>query len=391
VKDIKAEHLEELFIEKYGESSETSYKYFSPGRINLIGEYTDFNGGYVFPCALDFGTYAVVRKRVDEKVYFTSLNMTLEKEIDLSNISYSKKDDWMNYPKGVIKAFQDMGFSIGGFDVLYYGNIPNGAGLSSSASLEVLTAVYLNDLYNCGKDMIEMVKIAQKVENEFVGVNCGIMDQFAVAMGKKDHAILLNCDTLDYEYAPIQLDGYKIVIGNTMKRRGLTDSKYNERRAECDRALSVLQNYTEIDYLCDLDVRTFDKYKNHIESVNDRNRAEHVIYENDRVLKAVQALKDNDLVSFGSLVSQSHDSLRDYFNVTGLELDTLVAEAHKIEGVLGSRMTGAGFGGCTISIVPDSKIEYFIEEVGRVYEGKIGLKAEFYVAEIGTGARLLEK
>ncbi len=379
----------EKFLEIFGGDSIGLKKYFAPGRVNLIGEHIDYNGGYVFPCALDFGTYAVARKREDSVVGFATLNFDLRVEIDVNEIEYVKEHNWTNYPKGVMKMFTDKGHILGGFDVLYYGNIPNGSGLSSSASLEVLTAVIVNDLFHCKEDMVEMVKMSQMAENMFNGVNCGIMDQFAVGMGKKDHAILLDCNTLEYDYAPLVLDGYKIVIGNTKKRRGLADSKYNERRSECEYALGCLQKELDIKNLCELDEASFEANKHLIDEELPRNRAEHAVAENERVKKAVQALKSGDIDTFGKLMNASHESLRDLYEVTGVELDTMVEEAWKIDGTVGSRMTGAGFGGCTVSIVKEDCVDRFIEEVGKRYEERTGLKPEFYVANVGNGAGVI--
>lgn len=361
-------------------------EFFSPGRVNLIGEHIDYNGGFVFPCALDFGTYAAVRLRDDKKVSFATLNFDKKVLIDLDRVVYKDEDDWTNYPKGVIKEFQNLGFDIKGFDVLYYGNIPNGSGLSSSASLEVLTGVIVNDLFNCKKTMVEIVLMSQSAENNFNGINCGVMDQFAVGMGKKDHAILLDCNTLEYDYVPLVLDGVKIVIANTKKRRGLADSKYNERRAECDEAVLSLNKELNIKYLCDLNAKTFESNKHLITNSNCLRRAEHAVYENIRTKKAKESLTDGDLVTFGKLMNLSHDSLRDLYDVTGDELDIMVEEARKIEGTLGSRMTGAGFGGCTVSLVKEDFVDEFIRVVGSNYEDRTGLKPEFYVAGVGQGA-----
>ena len=378
-------NMKQFFVDVYGEGGEI-IEFFSPGRVNLIGEHIDYNGGYVFPCALDFGTYAAVRVRSDEQVNFATLNFDKKVSIDLSDVHYDKEDDWTNYPKGVIKMFQDKGIKVGGFDVLYYGNIPNGSGLSSSASLEVLTAVILNDLFDGGQNMVEMVKLSQKAENNFVGVNCGIMDQFAVGMGKKDHAIMLDCDSLAYDYVPLVLDGVKIVIGNTKKRRGLADSKYNERRSECDSAVEQLNKGVKLNLLCELDGPTWEANKNLIESDIVRNRAEHAVYENIRTKEAKVALESGDITRFGELMNQSHDSLRDLYEVTGVELDTMVEEARKIEGTIGARMTGAGFGGCTVALVKEEAVDTFIETVGKNYESRTGLTPEFYVANVGQGA-----
>lgn len=378
-------NMTQEFINLYGEGGEI-IEFFSPGRVNLIGEHIDYNGGFVFPCALDFGTYAAVRRREDDMVNFATLNFDKKVTVTLKELVYNAKDDWTNYPKGVIKEFENKGHQIGGFDILYYGNIPNGSGLSSSASLEVLTGVVLNDLFQCGEEMVDIVKMSQSAENNFVGVNCGIMDQFAVGMGKKDHAIMLDCNTLDFNYVPLVLEGVKIVIGNTKKRRGLADSKYNERRGECDGALIELQNKLPIDSLCAMDGATFEANKGLISNPVARERVEHAVYENVRTKDAKAALEAGDINKFGQLMNQSHDSLRDLYEVTGVELDTMVEEARKIEGTIGARMTGAGFGGCTVSLVKEEAVDTFIQEVGKNYEARTGLTPEFYVANVGQGA-----
>lgn len=382
--DIKK--IKNKFLDFYGENESGIHTFFAPGRVNLIGEHTDYNGGYVFPCALSFGTLAVARKRHDNIIKFASTNFELKVEVFADDIQYVKEHDWANYPKGVVKLFKEKGFDIGGFEVLYYGSIPNGAGLSSSASIELATAVLLKGLFNCSMDMIEMVKLCQKAENQFIGVNCGIMDQFSIGMGRKDHALMLNCKTLEYKYVPLKLNGYKLIIANTNKRRGLADSKYNERRSECERAVLYLKKELNIDFLGDIDTETFEKYRFLIENETDARRAAHVVYEDGRVLEAVEKLGAGDLITFGRLMNDSHKSLRDLYEVTGMELDTMVEEAWKIEGVLGSRMTGAGFGGCTVSIVKEDVVDKFIDEVGRNYKEKTGLTPDFYIAEIGDGA-----
>jgi len=380
------QNVKELFLEKFGGDQKDLISFFTPGRVNIIGEHIDYNGGLVFPCALDLGSYAVVRKRQDRMVKFATMNFDLEVQVDLDQNEYRKEDDWTNYPKGVIKMYEEIGPKVPGFEVLYYGTIPNGSGLSSSASLEVLTATIVNALAGGQVDMIDLVKISQKAENDFVGVNCGIMDQFAVGMGKKDHAILLNCDTLDYDYAPFKLDGVKIVIANTKKRRGLADSKYNERRSECDYALEKLQTELDIHYLCDLESGSFDAHAHLIDNEVARNRAKHAVYENERVKACMKALNKGDLDQVGQLLNQSHVSLRDLYEVTGVELDTMVEEAWKIQGTLGARMTGAGFGGCAVALVKEEAVDTFIEEVGKNYESRTGLKPEFYVAGVGQGS-----
>ncbi|WP_269919410.1 galactokinase [Caldifermentibacillus hisashii] len=371
--------------------NESDYRvFFAPGRINLIGEHTDYNGGHVFPCAITFGTYALARKRDDQKIRLYSVNFENLGviEFDLNHLDYDKSHDWANYPKGMIRYFIEAGYNIGsGVDVLFYGNIPNAAGLSSSASIELATGVVLEGLFDLAIDRIDMVKLGQKVENQFIGVNSGIMDQFAVGMGKKDNGILLDCDTLKFEYAPIEMDNYRIVIMNTNKRRELADSKYNERRSECEKALHVLQKHISIDRLGNLTPEQFDQYQDEITDPIIRKRAKHAVYENNRTVEALKALKENNLGKFGELVNQSHISLRDDYEVTGKELDTIVEAAWKQEGVLGARMTGAGFGGCAIAIVENDRIDTFIDQVGKTYQEKIGYPADFYIVTVGDGAK----
>lgn len=368
--------------------------FFAPGRVNLIGEHTDYNGGHVFPCALSFGTHCVFCKRDDKKVRLYSLNFP-EKGIidaDLSTISYDKKQDWANYPLGVIKTLQNHGYNINqGFELMFWGDIPNGAGLSSSASIELATAVAMNKVFNLYIPQVELVKFCQEAENKFVGMNCGIMDQFAIGMGKEGCAVLLDCNTLNYEYAPLDLKGVSIVIMNTNKRRELADSKYNERRSECERALKELQRKLPIKSLGDLSIDEFEKNKELITNPTDRKRAKHAVYENQRTLQAVECLKAGDLKTFGKLMNESHISLRDDYEVTGKELDTLAEAAWQQPGVLGARMTGAGFGGCAIALVQDADVKHFIDNVGKIYREKTGLQADFYIASVGGPARQEEK
>lgn len=381
--------LKEQFKSLYGKKNEAVF--FSPGRVNLIGEHTDYNGGYVFPCALSYGTYLLVRQNGENVVRFASTNLVLKAEISLSELSQKQPGDaWINYPLGVIEQFAKLNINIKGVDLLYSGNIPNGAGLSSSASIELATSVMINELYAGGLEMMEMVKLSQRAENQFVGVNCGIMDQFAVGMGKANHALALKCDTLKFDEVPLRLDGYKIVISNTNKRRGLADSKYNERRSECEQALEILNKDGIYNSLSDIDFTTFEQIKNRLSSDVLLRRAKHVITENKRVTDAISALGNDDLKLFGELMNASHRSLRDDYEVTGSELDALVEEAWKVNGVVGSRMTGAGFGGCTVSIVIEEVVDDFIAIVGLAYEKRIGLKPDFYIADIGDGARRLE-
>ena len=380
------------FIDVFNQEGETRI-FFAPGRVNLIGEHTDYNGGHVFPCALNFGTYGVARKREDRKVRLYSKNFKDLGiiEFTLDQLKYKEDHGWGNFPKGVLKVFKDNGFAIDkGFEILYFGNIPNGAGLSSSASLELTTSVALRGLFELEVDMISMVKMSQKAENDFVGVSCGIMDQFAVGMGKRGKAILLDCNTLKYKYSTLELGDASIVISNTNKSRELADSKYNERRGQCERALLQLQEKLRVKSLGELTGEKFEEHKALITNDIDRKRAKHAVYENQRTIEAVIALEKGNLEKFGQLMKASHISLRDDYEVTGKELDTLVKLAWEQEGTIGSRMTGAGFGGCTVSIVRNDMIDRFIKNVGNKYVEKIGYKADFYVASIGDGARELK-
>ena len=379
------------FEELFGNEGEIK-TYFAPGRVNLIGEHTDYNGGHVFPCALTMGTYAVARKREDNKLRLYSINFeklgVLESTID--ELKYNPKEDWINYPKSMIWAMKDEGYNIDtGFDIVYYGTIPNGSGLSSSASIEVLTGFVLKDLFNLDVDMIKIALLGQKAENKYVGVNCGIMDQFIIANGKKDCAVFLDTANLEYEYAPVVLSDAKIVIMNTNKKRGLGDSKYNERRAECEKALEELQEELDIKTLGELTEKEFEENKSLIKDENRQKRAKHAVYENQRTIKAVEALKEGNIDLLGKLMIDSHNSLRDDYEVTGKELDTLVAESLKQDGVIGARMTGAGFGGCAVSIVKNDKVEDFIKNVGEAYKEKIGYNADFYAVEIGNGPTII--
>ena len=362
--------------------------FFAPGRVNLIGEHTDYNGGHVFPCALTIGTYGASRLRNDRKLRFYSMNFeqlgVIESELD--GLKPEKEADWTNYPKGVMWAFEEKGFQIPqGMDLILSGNIPNGSGLSSSASVEVLTGHILREFFGFQVSNQELALIGQYSENKFNGVNCGIMDQFAIAMGKKDHAIFLDTADLSYTYAPIKLSGVKLVIACSNKKRGLGDSKYNERRSECETALSELQKVVKIKSLGELTEEQFEEYQSAISDPVRVRRARHAIYENQRTIKAVSALQANDIEEFGRLMNASHVSLRDDYEVTGIELDTLVEEAWKVPGVIGSRMTGAGFGGCTVSLVKEEDIDLFTRQVGDAYLKKIGYAADFYVVEIGDG------
>jgi len=383
--------MKDLILAKFAEvfgDTEGAKVYFAPGRVNMIGEHTDYNGGHVFPCALTIGTYGVARKRNDNKLRFYSMNFENKGVIEssLEDLKPYKEANWTNYPKGVMWAFEERGMKIPcGMDLMLNGNIPNGSGLSSSASVEVLTGFILRDFFGFELSNQDLALIGQFSENNFNGVNCGIMDQFAIAMGKEGHAIFLDTADLSYAYAPIKLENAKIVIACSNKKRGLGDSKYNERRSECETALAELQSVVDIKALGELTEEQFEQYKSAIKSEVRTRRAKHAVYENQRTMKAVAALKANDVKLFGELMNASHVSLRDDYEVTGIELDTLVEEAWKVDGVIGSRMTGAGFGGCTVSIVKDEAIDTFIEQVGKAYEEKIGYAADFYVVEIGDG------
>lgn len=380
--------LVEEFKEIYGAEGDIR-TYFAPGRVNLIGEHTDYNGGHVFPCALTLGTYAVARKRKDDVIRMYSVNVGKAGVIktSLNDLVPSKKAGWTNYPKGVMWAFEQRGYKMpNGLDILIYGNIPNGSGLSSSAALEVLTGVMLKDMFGFDVSMVDIALIGQYSENNFNGCNCGIMDQFASAMGKKDHAIFLDTNTLEYEYAPVVLQDAKIVIINSKVKHSLVDSAYNDRRNECETALGELQKVVDIQTLGDLTEAEFEAHKDAIQSEVRQKRAKHAVYENQRAIKAVAALKENDVETFGKLMNASHISLRDDYEVSCKEIDILVELAWSMEGVIGSRITGGGFGGCTVSIVKNEAVDSFIETIGSKYEEKVGHKAEFYVVEIGDGA-----
>ncbi len=384
---MNIEKLKKHFFDLYGEGD--CKIYFAPGRVNLIGEHVDYNGGRVFPCALTYGTYLIIREREDDSIFFASENFEYKTRISTSQIKRGNKE-WVKYPMGVLDQFKKRGIQAKGMELLFVGNIPNGAGLSSSASVELVMAVAFNELAKANLDQIELVKMSQKAENDFVGVNCGIMDQFAIGMGVKNNALALNCDTLEYDIVPLEMDGYKLVIGNTNKQRGLADSKYNERRAECELAVELINRKQKIEFLCELNNEEFKGLEYLLNNEVVQRRAKHVVSENQRVFQAIDALKLGQLEEFGRLMNASHDSLRDDYEVTGIELDTMVEEARKIDGVLGSRMTGAGFGGCTVSLVKDETVETFINTVGENYKNKLGIEADFYVAEIGDGAKRLQ-
>ena len=397
MQNFTIEELKQQFIDIYGGSKDDLRVFMAPGRVNLIGEHTDYNGGYVFPAALTMNTTVIARKRDDNLIHLCATDLPDRVEADITKLDSYKHLKWGNYQIGVAYELEKLGYEIVGCDMLSHGTIPYGGGLSSSASIEVSTAILFATFSNEKKglpnniDMIEMAKVSQRTEHTYAGVNCGIMDQFASAMGKKDHAIFLNCKNLDYSLVPLKMDGYKLVIANTNKKRGLADSKYNERRSECEAAIELLKDAVPgATCLGDISAEQFAANAHLIENETVRKRAQHVIEEDDRVLRSVEALKAGDLTTFGALMTQSHNSLRDLYEVTGVELDTLVEEALKIDGTIGSRMTGAGFGGCSVSLVREDAVERFIETVGKEYEKKIGYAASFYVSDIGDGGMELK-
>ena len=385
---MELHELKTAFQSTYGKEAERVF--FSPGRVNLIGEHTDYNGGYVFPCALSFGTYLLIGKNEDKVLRFKSLNMPEVTELKLDQLTTPLPNNhWVNYPLGCIAQFIKKGINIEqGYDILIWGNVPAGAGLSSSAALEVVTAYAFNELLGTGFDRTQLALIGQASEHEFAGVNCGIMDQFASAQGKADHAIFLNCDTLEFELVPVKLDGIKVVISNTHSPHKLDSGAYNDRVAQCHLAVEQLRTVRpELKNLAELTEVEFKQIEHAITDPVAHRRARHVVGEVQRTTDAVKALQEGNIELFGKLMCQSHLSLRDDYEVTGLHLDTLAEEAWKIDGVIGSRMTGGGFGGCTVSLVKDEAIHVFIEKVGKAYEEKTGIKADFYIAQIGDGAR----
>lgn len=378
------------FVELFGADGDIR-TYFAPGRVNLIGEHTDYNGGHVFPCALTIGTYAAARRRDDRTIRFFSINQSGKGvfETSLDDLTPSDAAGWTNYPKGVVWAFIGRGYKIDtGFDMVITGDIPAGSGLSSSASLEVLTGFMLRDLYGLDQvTNVELAQIGQYSENNYNGMNCGIMDQFASAMGKKDNAIFLDCNTLNYDYAPIVLDGYKIVVTNSKVKHSLVDSAYNDRRSSCEKALSELQQVIDIKSLGDLTEEEFEAHKSAIADPVRIRRAHHAVYENRRTIKAVDALKRGDLTEFGKLMNQSHISLRDDYETSCPEVDVLVDAAWSCDGVIGSRITGGGFGGCSVSIVRDDAIETFKDTLSKAYKEKCDMVPEFYVVSVGDGPK----
>ncbi len=379
--------LERLFNEKFGEQIDNSpVSFHAPGRVNLIGEHTDYTGGMVFPCAIDRGTLLLIRRNNTNQFRFASTNFDFSTELPAAEISKAQGDSWVNYPLGVIDQFKKRGINLDGLDCLYSGNVPNGAGLSSSASIEVVTAFAINELFNASLDNIELVKISQAAENEFVGMQCGIMDQFAVAMGKQNHALMLNCQTLHYRHVPLNLDDHAIVLINTNQRRELNESAYNDRVAECQRALTIVQQRVDVNSLGELRMEDFETTEDlFTDDPLAYRRARHVCSENTRVTAAVDALENNDLNAFGAMMKQSHQSLRDDFEVSSKPLDTLVDLASKHPGVLGARLTGAGFGGCTVNLMHQDALATFENAVANDYQQATGLTADFYIIKPSDG------
>ncbi len=380
--------LPKKFNETY--KKEAKYAFFSPGRVNLIGEHIDYNGGLVMPAAVTFGTYLLISPNEENVFRFKSLNFEETAEIAVADSYQKDGEGWHNFPLGAIEHFTRDGHQITGMDLLFFGDIPIGAGLSSSASIEVVTSFALNKLFNGGYSKLELVKIAKSVENNFMGLNCGIMDQFAVAFGEKDKAIVLNCDTLQYDIVPSNLGNHVLAIINTNKSRKLVESKYNERVEECQAALASLKEQLDINYLCDIDSTTFDQHKHLITNETVRKRAQHVVEENDRVKLAADTLAANDLTNFGKLMYASHDSLRDLYEVSGKELDAIVEYAKTNPDVAGARMTGAGFGGCAIALVKEDAFDKFATELNEYYANKIGYAPSVYQSLIGNGVGVLQ-
>lgn len=375
-------NLEEKFAGHYHKKADAVY--FTPGRVNLIGEHIDYNGGLVMPCAITLGTWVAIARNNDNKFRFKSMNFDLETEVD-NQLNAKDGGAWANYPIGIINELIKDGKLLSGLDFLFYGNIPIGSGLSSSASIEIATAYALNNFFNLGYHPLELVKMAKRVENDFIGLNSGIMDQFAVAFGEKDKAIVLDCETLKYKLVEVNLGKYVLAIINTNKPRELADSKYNERVAECQEALELLNKEITLHNLCEL---TAEKLALHSHLIKDEvilNRATHVVKENDRVHLAAKALNSGGLEEFGHLMYASHQSLRTLYEVSGKELDTVVDFCSSYPQVIGARMTGAGFGGCAIALLEKGFEEDFAKHLTDYYVAQIGYPAAIYISEIGSG------
>jgi galactokinase len=386
---MKPEELITKFTAIYGAADEQIHLFFGPGRVNLIGEHTDYNNGYVFPCALSFGTYLAIRKTSQPFFEFHSEGFDYSAKVPIADKYVKSGKEWINYPLGIIEIFRQKGHVAGGLQFFYSGNIPSAAGLSSSASIEMVTAFALKDIYHWDYSILDIINLSKKAENEFIGLNCGIMDMFSIGQGKKGHAVFLDCGTLDFRLVPVNIPGYRLVITNTNKKRGLGESKYNERVEECAAAVNALSQELDIKSLGEVSLEQFTNTQYLIPDTTILRRARHIITENQRVLDAVNALINNEFVRFGQLMTESHNSLRDDYEVTGFELDSLVEIMLKQPGVLGARMTGAGFGGCTVAFVKDENVDGFIDSVSVAYKEKTGLQAEFYLPEIDDGVKRL--
>lgn len=384
------QYLSKRFLELYGRSDKPLHIYFAPGRVNIIGEHTDYNGGFVLPAAIGFGTYLLIRESNNNTLNFASENFPETESIKTTTFYQKSEVEWVNYPLGIIDQFNRDGKETTGIDCLYAGDIPPGAGLSSSASIELLTAFALNDLFDFNKEIIDLIHLSKKCEHEFIGVQCGIMDQFAVAMGEESKALYLNCKTLEHETIPFDLKPYQLVIVNSNKPRGLANSLYNDRVKECQQAVKDINKKMNIADLGQLDLAIFREVEHLIQHPVVRKRAFHVVNENYRVKEAVKVLEQNNINTFGKLLNASHKSLKDYYEVTGFELDALVEAAWQQEGVLGARMTGAGFGGCTVNFVHEDAYPEFKKQVQKTYKSKTGLEAAFYLPEIGNGVHRIE-
>ena len=390
ISGFNIERLLERFFDKFGAQENHAQQYFAPGRVNLIGDHTDYTGGFVFPCGIDSGSLLLIRRTRDNQFRFASTNFDMFAQLSKNQINKTYGDNWINYPLGVVDQFVKRGFDIDGIDCLFSGNVPNGAGLSSSASIEVVTAFAINDIFDCQLPLIELVKMAQAAENDFVGMQCGIMDQFAVALAQENHAIFLNCASLEHRQVPLALNDYSIVLANTNQRRELNESAFNDRVAECERALNLINSRLSIGALGELSMEALEQHRDAFaKDTIAYQRAAHVASENARVKAAVPALEQGDMHSFGQLMNASHDSLRDLFHVSSDPLDHLVNTAREQQGVVGSRLTGAGFGGCTVNLVAKANTEQFMTSVGRTYQEKTGLTADFYTISPGSGVRQL--
>lgn len=380
--------IKQAFEKNYGIPPQRIF--FCPGRINLMGEHLDYNGGYVLPCSISLGTYLAVSNRDDQEIHFHSLNLKECKIWKIQEKIEKKGNGWFNYPLGIIKYLAESKIPITGMNLLYGGNIPISSGLSSSASIEILTAYSLNEIFKMGYGKLDLVSLAKRVENEFIGLQSGIMDQFSVSFGKKNEAILLNCQTLDIEYVPIELETYSLVIIGTNKSRNLSESKYNERVRECETARLELEKHTPLNYLCDLNLSSFLQLNSPILDPIAAKRALHVVSENERVHLSVKALREGDLNQFGSLMYSSHVSLKNLYEVSGLELDTIIDYCHLDPSVLGARMTGAGFGGCAIALVESDSLDPFERGLMKYYQENVGYLPSVYISEIGNGVQELK-